>query len=1150
MKTAIKTDLFKFVTLRQPQLISENNKQIGFVFYPFSNLSKFTDIVKITDLKEKQSKLKKLADEEKFFDSYLHLKKINESIYNFSSWLMKNRNILVMDEVEKYMKSVLPLSPEMEDVIWENLFYQIVSKKSQTVKQACLQVLVSNNFLKKNDFFSKTDDSLITDENKMQKLANAYIVIPRGLFAVKQNAKNVKTLINDNKYAKLSKNIKAAVAKRKFNKFNSFKDELISINKKLSLLNQKEYDVIFKKYQADYKLAIKDIKPVKDELTGVIYYPGAVLPELEFQGKNLFTSGFLSKHGSQELNNYINSKYIIDGKPADFEFPDYNEILLDIDSDVQTALEVVNENVVLPSTVNIGGNLITVNSFSGLGLYNYAVQFNTNKIGGNTYVGQDIDIHINVGYNNASINYAYFNIESVDLDGASNNIELISSTNTNILEINFKINDQVVVIRELSAPFSDFIFKGSIVLDNGKELSIEKTITPTIGTFIVNGLATLKNADPGDPTEPDPVEGDYEFYGIKSVGVADFRKVEQELCCYTVGEISHIENVLKNEYKEKSTRRLLSSESSTEETSETETEKLKDTTTTERNELQTEITKVLNEDKSQSYNASAGVRGSFEARGSETTFNADTSANFASSTSQSNSNSTAQTYAQEITERALERIVSKVSTKRISRILNEFEENNKHGFDNRGADSKHFNGVYRWVDKIYTNRLVNYGRRLTYEFMIPEPARFFLDAIKINNVVASTPEGLIFPVAPQSPSLLGLKKPGDISVLNYQLFASYYNAEINPCPEEIIHIGKAFSYTTGDSGLDGAEEWDEAASGSEELEIPDGYFTIAAKVNSGQSHEQPFNEYAKIIVGDKYCSVPSSPSGVSELNLNKFTQKIPISFSHMGHHSGNVNVDIECKLLPSTIEKWKNETFNTIMEAYNERVKEYNDFLYANNISSGNQTQKMNFNPLLNRALEKRELKRNAIEILTKVFGIDISKDHYISNSLNLTNSLNEHAKYVKFLEQSFDWELMAYIFYPYYYSDITKWKDLIQNGNGDDPIFSAFLQSGMARMVVPVKEGFENHVLYYLETGEVFEGEGLTIENDGELYVSIADELLPIEEGTVEKEWQSKVPTSLNIIQLDPLDFENGKIVCCNENGETVTIGGEISLPIPSPEV
>ena len=44
--------------------------------------------------------------------------------------------------------------------------------------------------------------------------------------------------------------------------------------------------------------------------------------------------------------------------------------------------------------------------------------------------------------------------------------------------------------------------------------------------------------------------------GVVNLGIADFRRVEPEVCCYVPGEVSHIENVMAREYKERSARTL------------------------------------------------------------------------------------------------------------------------------------------------------------------------------------------------------------------------------------------------------------------------------------------------------------------------------------------------------------------------------------------------------------------------------------------------------------------------------------------------------------------------------------------------------------------------------------------------------------------
>ena len=56
------------------------------------------------------------------------------------------------------------------------------------------------------------------------------------------------------------------------------------------------------------------------------------------------------------------------------------------------------------------------------------------------------------------------------------------------------------------------------------------------------------------------------------MGIADFRRVEQEVCCYVAGEVSHIENVMAKEFKERATRNFVRTENTIETTRETEIE--------------------------------------------------------------------------------------------------------------------------------------------------------------------------------------------------------------------------------------------------------------------------------------------------------------------------------------------------------------------------------------------------------------------------------------------------------------------------------------------------------------------------------------------------------------------------------------------------
>ena len=120
-------------------------------------------------------------------------------------------------------------------------------------------------------------------------------------------------------------------------------------------------------------------------------------------------------------------------------------------------------------------------------------------------------------------------------------------------------------------------FDGQFQLSNDKRLEIH--FTSHVNNLKKSGKSLV---DGGDANIPD-------LYGVHRIGIADYFKVEQELCCYLPGEVSHIENIMAREYKERSTRSLTSTEDRVEDRVEIEQESLTDNATTQRNEIATEI---------------------------------------------------------------------------------------------------------------------------------------------------------------------------------------------------------------------------------------------------------------------------------------------------------------------------------------------------------------------------------------------------------------------------------------------------------------------------------------------------------------------------------------------------------------------------------
>ena len=1126
-KEPIASTLFRFVTTRNPQLLSKEERERGFIYFPKAEKANSHYLDALDAEVDTESRIIYLDGRTASFNNLTTrelVENVNPGLCEFSYWLMKNKNTVISEDAAAKKLGVLQLTNSQLVNLWDNLIYQVVTQKSEAVREAIIQMIVADNFIKKDD--SATTKTLIADDIDLQRLANAYVVISKDV-ATNHLGVDVSTWSHNSRDAEiLSRDLESFEAKINLEVFKKAEQEIkdnINVN---DVDNRSAYEEAYAAFEAAEDTAYANATKVVDPTTTEVSFTNLVLPTLSYSPNSILKNNYLSGKVSAETWNIAN-EFMTDGVSTE-------DVLLE---KIQTQTKKLTKAYYKgkrkkTKAAFFKGNLIKLDP-NRVTLHSYAASARST-------VADPSKLMVNL---NIATGYEFSKLESSSIS------------------ITFKdetvVNNVAYTIAEST--------KNSVVISSYPE---EITIPDEVDSLTLSGTVTLDDGDTLDFTTELVIDGkkasgrtgssklaqqsyDMVRHGIDRVGVADFRSVEQEICCYVPGEVSRIENILAKEYKERSTRQLLSSETTTERTDETEVENLTDTTTSERSELSSEVSSIINEDSSKNYGASAGVNGSFGLGRNKTEFNAHAYFNGASSSSSSNSNSSSQTYAEEVTTRALERVIQKTTKKRTSRILREFEENNKHGFDNREGTS-HVTGVYRWVDKIYTNRLINYGKRLMYQFDVPEPSRFFKEAIietipgENPDVISAIPGDLVPPPLPDDIS----SEISDASLVtrtNYQEEAAKFNAIVEAPPAEVRYVGHAFSYF--DKAPDATRNLNERSADHVNLEIPEGYFTSDARANWFDSWDDHINN-TKIIVGGltigrRNIDVPIAPH----------TGQIPISFSQLGNLSGNSTVSLKLKLLDAAFEKWQNETHAAILAARQERINEYNDWLYANFEPTlpinEDGTRKNEFNPLLNRALEKRELKRLAIDMMARPFNVQTARNHYNAGSSKyprLTSSLDNQASYVRFFEQAFDWEIMAYTFYPYFYGSSGEWKSLFLQSNGSDPLFQAFLQSGMARMVVPVRPGFEQAVTYFLETGHIWTGNQLALERDDDLYVSIAEELQSTE-GVVEKEWETRVPTALTIVQSDSAPLTENGLPCCHNEDETENLAFGSSIMVGKDE-
>ncbi len=251
------------------------------------------------------------------------------------------------------------------------------------------------------------------------------------------------------------------------------------------------------------------------------------------------------------------------------------------------------------------------------------------------------------------------------------------------------------------------------------------------------------------------------FNDIRPIGIGDLKVVRQWLTAYRAGEISHIHNIVKGESKTRDHRRLERSEDvftfSDSRSEETSTE----SASTERFELKREAEQVLRTELN--VNAWANTTLSY---GPSTAMHitASVGAGFAYNRASEEHTTTSQGFAREVVAKAVSRVETRTATTRSVTRTSESEEKNQQVFDNRKGEG-HVSGIYRWIDKEYTAQLFNYGKRLMFEFVVPEPAAFWAES-KLRAYEAE----LDVPQPPEEPQYAQVELPDVANPLTPQEF--------------------------------------------------------------------------------------------------------------------------------------------------------------------------------------------------------------------------------------------------------------------------------------------------------------------------------------------------------------------------------------------
>ena len=585
---------------------------------------------------------------------------------------------------------------------------------------------------------------------------------------------------------------------------------------------------------------------------------------------------------------------------------------------------------------------------------------------------------------------------------------------------------------------------------------------------------------------------------IKPVGMADLLVVKYQLLRYERGEVAYIENILKGESSERSVRRLETTEETTVLETETTKEEERDLQSTERFELQNETENTVSAEgnlKSGSpFSPSYGPMLEFQG-GTDSPI----------SGSQTQASRQASNYSREVTSRSASKVTERVRKQVTLRKLREFEEKTLHTYNNSDAAAKNVTGVFQWVEKVLRGQVFNYGKRLMFDIMVPEPAALVQQAI-----TAGTPAGL--GINKPAPFTLG---PEDINEWNYSGLAATYGAVgIEPPPQLWVTVSKQFTGRPPNPNTNAAVAVEQPL--PDDYQATDGWIHHKLNIWAGDWH-------VEVTVGKAAVRAGGSPGEPNPngwaVPLNNEVKSIPISMKTFHVEAYAITVEVNCVRTVRSMQAWRSRTHDAILRAYQSRLAEYEERIA--NLQASARIEALGRNPDENRRLIKEELKKSCISVFTyqhfDVFSaVELSPQGYVQIKLGAAEA---QGSYIRFFEQAFEWEQMIYLFYPYFWGTKFFWMFKLRLEE-IDPHFKDFLKAGEARVTVPVRPGFEKAVAHYLETGEIWNGSD-PLDITSETYLPIMQEIqardaVPGKEVPYGDPWEVRLPTTLVSLRDD----------------------------------
>jgi hypothetical protein len=394
---------------------------------------------------------------------------------------------------------------------------------------------------------------------------------------------------------------------------------------------------------------------------------------------------------------------------------------------------------------------------------------------------------------------------------------------------------------------------------------------------------------------------------------------------------------------------------------------------------------------------------------------------------------------------SLERKVKEFTSRKLFR---EAEETNRHVFGGTTGAPADISRQFYYVNALWRAQVFNWGQRLLIDLDLIEPSEPYKRLVEKQFKLKR----------PEKPAI----DPEQITDKNYLTYVKEYGIRDFDMPSKMteqVHVLLNSQYAHG------------VPTSTESLgfNVPDHYEAVS--MHSGTPNFDSFRNPWEVYIssGGQDLHQRSDGNNVTNTSLPHLTGNQTLTSKSINLSTVQMDIIVECVLQPEFRLQWQLGIFDKIMKVYEKRLDDYEKALAE---FEKNRQVKYQQNPFLLLQNIQEQLKQAAISYISCQFfdSMDAMKNTVEPCGFpqpDLQEAEIEGA-FIRFFEQAFEWKFINFIFYPYFWARKCTWEEKI-NQEADNILFQKFLSAGAARVSIPVRPGFEGHILYFLKTKQIW---------------------------------------------------------------------------------